>query len=60
MIEFLNMGGYALFVWSSYAIALILVTTLYIKSTNELSKLTSVVEKKKAIQEKAHSLPQQI
>ena len=60
MIEFLNMGSYALFVWSSYAIALILVTTLYIKSTNELSKLTSVVEKKKAIQEKAHSLPQQI
>lgn len=60
MIEFLNMGGYALFVWSSYAIALILVTTLYIKSTNELSKLTSVVERKKAIQEKAHSLPQQI
>ena len=58
MIEFLNMGGYALFVWSSYAIALILVTTLYIKSTNELSKLTSVVEKKKAIQEKEWPLKQ--
>jgi heme exporter protein CcmD len=61
MIEFLNMGGYALFVWSAYSIALILVITLYIKSTRELSKLTLVAEKKKlVIQEKAHSLPQQI
>jgi len=60
MIEFLNMGGYALFVWSSYAIALGLVAILYLKSTRELSKLNSKVEKKITRQVKAHSLPQEI
>jgi len=54
------MGGYALFVWSSYAIALGLVAILYLKSTRELSKLNSKVEKKITRQVKAHSLPQEI
>jgi len=30
MIEFLKMGGYAAYVWSSYGIALIVYGTIYI------------------------------
>jgi heme exporter protein CcmD len=60
MIEFLNMGGYAFFIWSSYAIAFGLVTILYLKSTKELSKLKSKVEKKTTRQAEVQSLPQVI
>ena len=60
MTEFLNMGGYAVFVWGSYAIALGLVSILYIKSTKELSKLESKLVKKTTISEEVQSLPQEI
>ena len=58
MVEFLNMGGYAVFVWGSYAIALGLVSILYIKSTRELSKLESKLVKKTTRSEEVQSLPQ--
>ncbi|NCV24325.1 MAG: heme exporter protein CcmD [Proteobacteria bacterium] len=60
MVEFLNMGGYAVFVWGSYAIALGLVSILYIKSTRELSKLESKLVKKTTRSEEVQSLPQEI
>ena len=60
MVEFLNMGGYAVFVWGSYAIALGLVSILYIKSTRELSKLESKLVKKTTRSEEMQSLPQEI
>ena len=60
MTEFLNMGGYAVFVWGSYAIALGLVSILYIKSTKELSKLESKLVKKTTRSEEVQSLPQEI
>ena len=60
MVEFLNMGGYAVFVWGSYAIALGLVSILYIKSTRELSKLESKIVKKTTRSEEVQSLPQEI
>ena len=60
MVEFLNMGGYAVFVWRSYAIALGLVSILYIKSTRELSKLESKLVKKTTRSEEVQSLPQEI
>ena len=44
MIEFLNMGGYAVFVWSSYAIAFFLVTLLYVRSVKALKALQSISE----------------
>ena len=43
MIEFLNMGGYAVFVWSSYAVAFLLVT-LYVRSVKALKTLQSITE----------------
>jgi len=60
MVEFLNMGGYAVFVWGSYAIALGLVSILYIKSTRELSKLESKLVNKTTRSEEVQSLPQEI
>ena len=60
MVEFLNMGGYAVFVWGSYAITLGLVSILYIKSTRELSKLESKLVKKTTRSEEVQSLPQEI
>ena len=60
MVEFLNMGSYAVFVWGSYAIALGLVSILYIKSTRELSKLESKLVKKTTRSEEVQSLPQEI
>jgi heme exporter protein CcmD len=60
MVEFLNMGGYAVFVWGSYAIALGLMSILYIKSTRELSKLESKLVKKTTRSEEVQSLPQEI
>ena len=59
-MEFLNMGGYAVFVWGSYAIALGLVSILYVKSTRELSKLESKLVKKTTRSEEVQSLPQEI
>jgi heme exporter protein CcmD len=59
-MEFLNMGGYAVFVWGSYAIALGLVSILYIKSTRELSKLESKLVNKTTRSEEVQSLPQEI
>ena len=59
-MEFLNMGGYAVFVWGSYAVALGLVSILYIKSTKELSKLESKLVKKTTRSEEIQSLPQEI
>lgn len=44
MIEFLNMGGYAVFVWSSYAVAFLLVTLLYVRSVKALKALQSTIE----------------
>ena len=60
MMEFLNMGGYAVFVWGSYAVAMGLVSILYIKSTKELSKLESKLVKKTTRSEEVQSLPQEI
>ena len=60
MVEFLNMGGYAVFVWGSYAIALGLVSILYVKSTRELSKLESKLVKRTTRSEEVQSLPQEI
>ena len=44
MVEFLNMGGYAVFVWSSYAVAFFLVTLLYVRSVKALKALQSTNE----------------
>ena len=44
MIEFLNMGGYALFVWGAYAIATLLVSVLYISSVKALKAVQSTSE----------------
>ena len=44
MVEFLNMGGYAVFVWSSYAVAFFLVTLLYVRSVKALKALQSISE----------------
>jgi len=44
MIEFLNMGGYAVFVWSSYSVAFFLVTLLYVRSVKALKALQSISE----------------
>ena len=45
MVEFLNMGGYEVFVWSSYAIAFFLVTLLlYVRSVKALKALQSISE----------------
>jgi len=60
MIEFLNMGGHAIFVWSSYAIALGLISILFYKTTKEYSKLETSLEKKTTRQAEVRSLPQEI
>ena len=60
MIEFLNMGGHAIFVWSSYAIALGFVSILFYKTTKEYSKLGASLEKKTSRQTEVQSLPQEI
>lgn len=44
MVEFLNMGGHAVFVWSSYAIAFLLVILLYVRSVKALKALQSTIE----------------
>ena len=60
MIQFLNMGGHAIFVWSSYAIALGLTSILFYKTTKEYSKLATSLEKKTSRQAEVQSLPQEI
>ena len=56
MIEFLNMGGHAIFVWSSYAIALGLISILFYKTTKEYSKLETSLEKKTSRQTEVQPL----
>jgi heme exporter protein CcmD len=41
MVAFLNMGGYAVFVWGSYFIALLLVSILYVRSVKAFKSLQS-------------------
>ena len=41
MVEFLNMGGYAVFVWGSYLIAFLLVSILYVRSVKALKSVQS-------------------
>jgi len=60
MFEFLNMGGHAIFVWSSYAIALGLTSILFYKTTKKYSKLETSLEKKISRQAEVQSLPQEI
>ena len=57
MLETLNMGGYAIFVWSAYAIALGLTFFLYKRSVTQLKyaekqakELGIVTEKVKAVE----------
>jgi heme exporter protein CcmD len=54
------MGGHAMFVWSSYAIALGLTSILFYKTTKEYSKLATSLEKKTSRQAEVQSLPQEI
>ena len=60
MIEFLNMGGHAIFVGSSYAIALGLTSILFYNTTKKQSKLETSLEKKITRQAEVQSLPQEI
>jgi len=53
MIEFLNMGGYAVFVWGSYFIALLLVSILYLRSIKALKSLQSKEQSASSKQEAA-------
>ena len=53
MIEFLNMGGYAGFVWGSYFIALLLVSILYVRSVKALKSLQSKEQSASSKQEAA-------
>jgi heme exporter protein CcmD len=41
MTEFLNMGGYAVFIWGSYLIAAVLLVVLYARSVRALNVLQS-------------------
>ena len=45
MLETLNMGGYAIFVWSAYAIALGLAFYLYKRSAKQLRQAEKQAEK---------------
>jgi heme exporter protein CcmD len=49
MIEFLKMGGYGAFIWSSYFITFGLVTFLYFKSAKELKALEAKQEIKSSV-----------
>jgi len=44
MIEFLNMGGYASFVWGSYTIAALFTGVLYFRSVKALNALQATSE----------------
>lgn len=60
MIEFLNMGGYAFFIWGSYGIAFSLLFILYYKSTKDLSKFQQKFKIKVTSKSAVNSLPQQV
>jgi heme exporter protein CcmD len=53
MTEFLNMGGYAVFIWGSYLIAAVLLVVLYARSVRALNALQSKEEV--VVREKATS-----
>jgi heme exporter protein CcmD len=53
MTEFLNMGGYAVFIWGSYLIAAVLLVVLYARSVRALNVLQSKEEV--VVREKATS-----
>jgi heme exporter protein CcmD len=44
MTDFLNMGGYAVFIWGSYLIAVVLLVVLYARSVRALNALQSKEE----------------
>jgi heme exporter protein D len=48
MLEFLNMGGYALYVWTSYAVALVVLGGVVLWSARQhRSALTSAIRRAK-------------
>tara|TARA_B100001287_G_scaffold65940_1_gene53793 strand:- start:312 stop:506 length:195 start_codon:yes stop_codon:yes gene_type:complete len=52
MLETLNMGGYAVFVWSAYAIALGLAFFLYKLSVRQLKQVEKQAQKLGLVTEK--------
>ncbi|CAO6129601.1 CcmD Heme exporter protein D [Candidatus Pelagibacterales bacterium] len=42
ILEFLNMGGYALYVWLSYAFAVLSLTSLYYVSVKNLNSIKNI------------------
>jgi heme exporter protein CcmD len=54
MTEFLNMGGYAVFIWGSYLIAAVLLVVLYARSVRALNALQSK-EEEVVVREKSTS-----
>ena len=52
MLETLNMGGYAIFVWSAYLIALALTFYLYNRSVKQLKQAETQAKKLGLISEK--------
>lgn len=55
MTEFLNMGGYAVFIWGSYLIAAVLLVVLYARSVRALNALQSKEEEEVVVREKSTS-----
>jgi heme exporter protein CcmD len=55
MTEFLNMGGYAVFIWGSYLIAAFLLVVLYARSVRALNALQSKEEEVVVVREKSTS-----
>ena len=52
MLETLNMGGYAIFVWSAYAIAMGLTFFLYKRSVKQLKRVEKQAKELGLITEK--------
>tara|TARA_A100001011_G_C14310183_1_gene845166 strand:+ start:3190 stop:3390 length:201 start_codon:yes stop_codon:yes gene_type:complete len=44
MIDFLNMNGYGIYIWSAYAIAFSLISILYFRSIKQLKKLEKEIQ----------------
>jgi heme exporter protein D len=42
ILEFLNMGGYALYIWLSYAFAVLSLTSLYYVSVKNLNSIKNI------------------
>jgi heme exporter protein CcmD len=42
ILEFLNMGGYALYIWLSYAFAALSLTSLYYVSVKKLNSIKNI------------------